>query len=74
MTFSGINLRQGRRETTALAAFMLLQSVAAIFFVGDAFTDLVTDVSSPHSIFEFFVAFVLIVGIFLAELFFFGNM
>ncbi len=45
---------------------MLLQSVAAIFFVGDAFTDLVTDVSSPHSIFEFFVAFVLIVGIFLA--------
>ncbi|QFS97071.1 hypothetical protein FIV06_06550 [Labrenzia sp. THAF191b] len=66
MTFSGINLRQGRRETTALAAFMLLQSVAAIFFVGDAFTDLVTDVSSPHSIFEFFVAFVLIVGIFLA--------
>ncbi|EAV42675.1 helix-turn-helix transcriptional regulator [Roseibium aggregatum] len=66
MTFSGINLRQGRRETTALAAFMLLQSVAAIFFVGDAFTDLVTDVGSPHSVFEFFVAFVLIVGIFLA--------
>ncbi|XHC09295.1 helix-turn-helix transcriptional regulator [Labrenzia sp. ac12] len=66
MTFTGINLRQGRRETTALAAFMLLQSVAAIFFVGDAFTDLVTDVGSPHSIFEFFVAFVLIVGIFLA--------
>lgn len=66
MKLARFRLTPGRRQTAALATFMLLQSVAAVFFVGDAFSDLLIDLSSPHTIFELFVAFVLVVGIFLA--------
>ncbi|GAB4520759.1 MAG: helix-turn-helix transcriptional regulator [Roseibium sp.] len=58
--------KRGRGETTALAAFMALQSIAAAFFLGDVFNDLVTDLGSPHSLLEAFVVFVLVAGIFLA--------
>lgn len=53
-----------RRATAALAAFMLVQTVAAVFFVGDALTDLVMDPGTPHAILESLVAVVLVVGIF----------
>lgn len=62
----GKRLRPGRRETAALAAFMMLQSVAAVFFIGDVFSDLAEDLTSPHSILEAFVVFVLVAGIFLS--------
>ncbi|MCX2725179.1 helix-turn-helix transcriptional regulator [Roseibium salinum] len=59
-------LQPGQRQIAALSAFMLLQSVAAAFFVGDVFWDLMNDLGSPHSLLEAFVVFVLISGIFLA--------
>jgi len=65
MKFANFPLQPGRRQTAALAAFMLLQTVAAVFFVGDAFSDLFDEPASPHSVFEAFIAFVLISGIFL---------
>lgn len=66
MKIARFRFQPGRRETAALAAFMMLQSVAAVFFIGDAFTDLVADITSPHSILEAFIVFVLVSGIFLA--------
>jgi DNA-binding CsgD family transcriptional regulator len=66
MNSSSQRSSRGRRETAALAAFMALQSVAAAFFVGDVFHDLVSDLGSPHSLLEAFVVFVLVSGIFLA--------
>ncbi|WP_269583042.1 helix-turn-helix transcriptional regulator [Roseibium sp. Sym1] len=66
MNFTSLRFRRGRHETTALATFMALQSIAAVFFVGDVFADLVGDLGSPHSLQEAFVVFVLVLGIFLA--------
>jgi DNA-binding CsgD family transcriptional regulator len=66
MKFTSLRFRRGRRETTALATFMALQSIAAVFFVGDVSADLVDDLGSPHSLLEAFVVFVLVLGIFLA--------
>jgi len=53
----------GRRGPTALAAFLLLQSTAAVFFVGDALSDMLTDPSAPHSVFESLVALALTLGV-----------
>lgn len=55
--------RQGRHQPAALAVFLLVQSVAAVFFVGDALSDLLTDPTAPHSVFETLVAVALILGI-----------
>lgn len=55
---------QGRRQTAALAAFLLLQGVAAAFFVGDAVADALRDPGAPHTLAESLVAVVLILGIF----------
>jgi len=66
MSLFGQNSRPGQRQTAALAAFLLLQTVAAVFFVGDAISDLVADPTSPHSVFEALVALALILGVLLS--------
>ena len=53
----------GRRGPMALAAFLLLQSTVAVFFVGDALADMLTDPSAPHSVFESLVALALTLGV-----------
>lgn len=47
----------------ALALFLLVQTVAAVFFVGDALSDMIVDPAAPHSLFELLVAFALVLGI-----------
>lgn len=64
MRSAGPAKQQGRRRSAALALFLLLQSVAAVFFVGDALGDLIEGPLGAHSIIESLVALVLVVGIF----------
>jgi DNA-binding CsgD family transcriptional regulator len=52
-----------RRQTTALAAFLAVQTLAAVFFVGDVIGDLREDPASIHFIFEALVTGALILGI-----------
>ena len=59
-----IPARQGRRSA-ALALLVLLQSLVAVFFVGDVAADLVADPTSPHSILEAGVVVVLVTGLWL---------
>lgn len=47
----------------ALSLFLLVQISAAVFFVGDALSDLLADPLAPHSVFEALVAFALILGV-----------
>jgi DNA-binding CsgD family transcriptional regulator len=42
---------------------LVVQTVAAVFFVGDAASDLVADATAPHSIFEGLVALALMLGV-----------
>lgn len=56
---------KGRSRTVALSAFLLMQSVAAVFFVADAFRDLMDAPLGGHSILEALVSLVLVIGIFL---------
>ncbi len=51
------------RQSAALTAFLIIQTVAAAFFVGDAVGDLIADPTGPHSIYEVFVALALCLGI-----------
>ena len=53
----------GRPQPLALALFLLVQGVAAVFFVGDGISDLLTDPGAPHSVFEVLVALALILGL-----------
>ncbi|MCB2117265.1 MAG: helix-turn-helix transcriptional regulator [Rhodobacteraceae bacterium] len=53
----------GRRKSAALAAFLLLQAVAAVFFVADAGTDLLSAPTEWHAVLESLVAVVLVAGI-----------
>ena len=57
------HFKSGRRLSTLLALFFVVQSVAAVFFVGDAVTDLITDPAAPHTVFEALVALALILGV-----------
>ncbi|WP_045683745.1 helix-turn-helix transcriptional regulator [Martelella endophytica] len=57
---------QGRSQTVALALFMVLQSIAALFFVADAVRDLVDGPLGVESVIEALTAFVLVFGIFMA--------
>lgn len=50
----------------ALAIFMMLQSIAAIFFVADAVRDLFEKPPGAESIIEALIAFALVFGIFMA--------
>lgn len=53
----------GRRGPMALAAFLVVQSTAAVFFVGDALSDLLIDPTAPHTVFEALVALALLLGV-----------
>lgn len=57
---------QGRRSAAALALLVLLQSLVAVFFVGDVAADLVANPTSPHSILEAVVVVVLVAGLWLS--------
>lgn len=53
----------GRRQSAALAAFLLVQTVAAIFFVADASNDVMTAPHDIHAVLEALVVLVLVLGI-----------
>ena len=55
--------RRGRRHPVALAALVLVQALAAAFFIGDAATDLGASPDNPHSLIEAGVALALILGV-----------
>lgn len=53
---------QGRRQSAALAILVVLQGLAAVFFVGDVAADLLYDPTAPHSILEAVVVLALLAG------------
>lgn len=53
----------GRRQTTALSAFLVVQTLGTVFFVGDVIGDLREDPASVHFVFEAMVTFALVLGI-----------
>ncbi len=53
----------GRRQTAALSAFLLVQTLGAVFFIGDVIADLREDPASTHFIFEAVVTAALVLGI-----------
>jgi DNA-binding CsgD family transcriptional regulator len=52
-----------RRYPAALAVFLIVQTLAAVFFLGDAITDLAAAPRETHGIFEGLVAVALILGV-----------
>ncbi|NGM45377.1 LuxR family transcriptional regulator [Rhodobacter sp. SGA-6-6] len=52
-----------RRLSNALVAFLVVQSLAAVFFVGDVIGDLIADPGSTHFITEALVTLVLVMGV-----------
>ncbi|MFZ1338731.1 MAG: LuxR C-terminal-related transcriptional regulator, partial [Paracoccaceae bacterium] len=52
-----------RRQTLALAAFLVVQTLAAVFFVGDVIGDLRANPASIHFIFEALVTAALALGV-----------
>ncbi|MBE2277715.1 MAG: helix-turn-helix transcriptional regulator [Rhodobacteraceae bacterium] len=61
---SGGDLRAARiRQTRALAGFLVVQTLAAVFFVGDVIGDLIADPGSVHFIFEALVTAALVLGV-----------
>ncbi len=52
-----------QRGPLTLAAFLLMQSTAAVFFVGDALSDFLIDPTQPHTVFEGLVAVALLAGV-----------
>lgn len=63
MTASLKLLTAGRRQTAALSVFLLIQTLGAVFFVGDVIGDLRADPASAHFIFEAIVTAALVLGI-----------
>ena len=63
MTASLKLMTAGRRQTAALSVFLLVQTLAAVFFVGDVIGDLRADPISGHFIFEAVVTAALVLGI-----------
>ncbi|QLQ18857.1 MAG: helix-turn-helix transcriptional regulator [Exiguobacterium profundum] len=58
------NLRWARRrETGALAVFVALQSLAAVFYIGDVFSDIAENADNLHVWFEGTVTLSLVAGI-----------
>ena len=53
----------GRRQTAALSAFLIVQSLGTVFFVGDVIGDLREDPMSVQFIFEAVVTAALVLGI-----------
>lgn len=52
-----------RRQTAALSAFLLIQTVGTVFFVGDVIGDLREDPTSIHFLFEATVTMALVLGV-----------
>ncbi|RYH09789.1 helix-turn-helix transcriptional regulator [Tropicimonas sp. IMCC6043] len=57
----------GRTPAAALAAFVLVQGIAAAFFISDAAHDLSHGFGNMESLSELFISLVLVAGIFLAS-------
>lgn len=55
--------RNGRRQVVFLVAVIVLQAIAAIFFLSDAMADLMFAPTDPHSLFETLVALALLAGV-----------
>jgi DNA-binding CsgD family transcriptional regulator len=53
----------GRRQTAALSAFLVVQTLGTVFFVGDVIGDLREDPTSVHFLFEAFVTAALVMGV-----------
>jgi DNA-binding CsgD family transcriptional regulator len=51
------------RQPVALALFLLVQSLAAVFFVGDATSDLLQDPFQLHGLIEALVSVALVLGV-----------
>lgn len=52
-----------RRQTAALSAFLLVQTLGTVFFVGDVIGDLREDPTSFHFLFEATVTMALVLGV-----------
>lgn len=52
-----------RRKPLALAVFLVVQTLAAVFFVGDAVTDILQGTVAAHLYFELLVAVALALGV-----------
>ena len=52
-----------RRRPVCVSGFVVVQTLAAVFFVGDAFADLRIAPTSSHAIFESLVAVALVMGV-----------
>lgn len=52
-----------RRQSLALTGFLAVQSLAAVFFLGDVIADLRSDPASVHFIFEALVTGALVLGV-----------
>lgn len=64
MTAPGADLRSARaRQTAALLVFLVVQTLAAVFFVGDVIGDLIENPTSGHFIFEALVTVALVAGV-----------
>ena len=53
----------GRRQTVALSVFLVIQTLAAVFFVGDVISDLTDDPTSVHVMFELLISAALGLGV-----------
>lgn len=51
------------RQTAALLAFLLVQALAAVFFLGDGLWDVIHYPTSSHTIFELMVVLALVLGV-----------
>ena len=56
-------LNAARRQSAALSAFLLVQTLGTVFFVGDVIGDLREDPTSIHFLFEATVTAALVLGI-----------
>ncbi|NJM83323.1 MAG: helix-turn-helix transcriptional regulator [Tabrizicola sp.] len=63
MTAGASRQASRRRRPVAVAGFLVVQVVAAVFFVGDAVGDMIVDPTSSHSIFESLIAAALVLGV-----------
>lgn len=66
MTADRSSNRAGReRQSLLVASVLLIQAVAAVFFVADAVSDLARGGGSPHVVIEAVIAFALVAGVLL---------
>ncbi len=68
MTRRALTSPGDRRRTLTLVSFLLLQSVAAVFFVGDVLADIATEPPGAHTVLEALVAAALVCGVVLSML------